>query len=335
VTLYQYRGIDTLKVNLMLVIVVMVALAAASIVYVYRFRGVARYESLTEYFRKGWPIFSPLNCALYMTTLPRGSKAALDPADFPELDLLRQNWQTIRDEGMELLRQNYFDATKRPGTAGYYDVGFRSFFKYGWSRFYIKWYGYTHHSARRLCPRTVAILHKVPAVHGAMFAYLPKGAQLTRHADPIAVSLRYHLGLATPNSDACFINVDGHNLSWRDGEVLMFDETYLHYVRNDTDSGRLILMCDVKRPLNPLGAVFNFFYQGIARASVVPNTPEDRRGLVNRIFRGLAPLLARTKALKSTNRPLYRVIKWSVNILLLVLLLGLGVGVVQVLGRLV
>ena len=125
VTLYQYRGIDTLKVNLMLVLVVMVALVAASIVYVYRFRGEARYESLTEYFRKGWPIFSPLNCALYMTTLPRGSKAALDPADFPELDLLRQNWQTIRDEGMELLRQNYFDATKRPGTAGYYDVGSR------------------------------------------------------------------------------------------------------------------------------------------------------------------------------------------------------------------
>ncbi|PSH65689.1 hypothetical protein CU102_19545 [Phyllobacterium brassicacearum] len=54
-------------------------------------------------------------------------------------------------------------------------------------------------------------------------------------------------------------------------------------------------LCVVKRPLNPLGAVFNFFYQGIARASVVPNTPEDRRGLANRIFRGLAPVLARTR----------------------------------------
>lgn len=314
---------------------VMVALVGASIVYVYRFRGEARYESLNEYFRKGWPIFTPLNCALYMTTLPRGSKAVLNPAEFPELDLLRQNWQTIRDEGMELLRQNYFDATKRPGTAGYYDVGFRTFFKYGWSRFYINWYGYTHHSAMRLCPRTVEILQRVPAVHGAMFAYLPKRAQLTRHADPVAISLRYHLGLTTPNSDACFINVDGRNQSWRDGEVLMFDETYLHYVRNDTDSDRLILMCDVKRPLNPLGLVLNFFYQGIARASVVPNTPEDHRGLANRVFSGLAPLLARSKALKSANRPLYLVIKWSVNTLLLLLLLGLAMGVVLLLGRLV
>jgi beta-hydroxylase len=314
------------------VLLVMVALVAASIVYVYRFRGEARYASLTEYFRKGWPIFSPFNCALYMTTQPRGSKAILDPAEFPELDLLRQNWQTIRDEGLELVRQNYFDATKRPGTAGYYDVGFRTFFKYGWSRFYINWYGYTHHSARRLCPKTVEVLQKVPSVQGAMFAYLPKGGQLTRHADPIAISLRYHLGLSTPNSDACFINVDGRTQSWRDGEVVMFDETYLHFVRNDTDSDRLILMCDVKRPLNPLGAVFNFFYQGVTRASVVPNTPEDRRGLANKVFAGLAPILARSKALKSTNRPLYLVIKWSVNVLLSLLLLAVPVGLVQLLN---
>lgn len=319
----------------MLILVVMVALVAASIVYVYRFRGRARYESLSEYIRKGWPIFSPLNCALYMTTQQRGSKAVLDPADFPDLAVLRQNWHTIRHEGLELLRQNYFDSTKRPGTAGTYDVGFRTFFKYGWSRFYIKWYGYEHHSARRLCPTTVKILRSVPSVHGAMFAYLPKGAQLTRHADPIAMSLRYHLGLATPNSDACFINVDGRNLSWRDGEVIMFDETYLHFVRNDTESDRLILMCDVKRPLNPLGEVFNFFYEGLTRATVVPNTPEDRRGLANRIFAGLAPLLTGTKALKSTNRPLYLVIKWSVNTSLLLLVLGLIAGVAQLLSQLV
>lgn len=313
----------------------MIALVAASIVYIYRFRGEARYESLGEYFRKGWPIFSPFNCMLYMTTLPRASKAVLNPAEFPELDLLRQNWQTLREEGLELVRQSYFDATKRPGTAGYYDVGFRTFFKYGWSRFYLNWYGYTHHSARRLCPRTVEILQKVPAVHGAMFAFLPGRSELTRHADPIAISLRYHLGLATPNSDACFINVDGHVQSWRDGEAIMFDETYLHYVRNDTDSDRLILMCDVKRPLNPLGALFNYFYEVVTRASVVPNTPEDHRGLANRVFAGLAPLLARSKALKSTNRPLYLVVKWSVNILLVLLPLGLAAGVVQLLGRLV
>lgn len=316
-------------------LVVLVALVTASLVYVYRFRGEARYASLGEYFRKGWPIFTPFNCALYMTTKARGAKPVIDPADFPELDLLRENWETIRAEALELVRQDYFDATKRPGTAGSYDVGFRTFFKYGWGRFYLNWYGYSHHSARRLCPKTVEILKQVPSVHGAMFAYLPGGGQLTRHADPIAVSLRYHLGLATPNSDACFINVDGQHLSWRDGKAIMFDETYLHYVRNDTDADRLILMCDVKRPLNPLGAIFNFFYQGVTRASVVPNTLEDERGLANKIFSGVAPLLARTKSLKTTNRPLYLAIKWSVNVSLLVVLLGLAAGSAHLISQLV
>jgi beta-hydroxylase len=310
-------------------IVVLIALIASSVVYVYRFRGTARYASLGEYFRKGWPIFSPFNCVLYATTKPRGSKAVLNAADFPELDVVRQNWETIRDEGMELVRQDYFDATKSPGTAGYYDVGFRTFFKYGWSRFYVNRYGYTHHSARRLCPKTVEILKKVPSISGAMFAYMPPHSQLTRHADPIAVSLRYHLGLATPNSDACFINVDGNVKSWRDGEVIMFDETYLHFVRNDTDSSRLILMCDIARPLNPLGKLFNFFYGAVTRASVVPNTPEDDRGFANKVFAGLAPILARSKKLKETDRKKYLVLKWSVNfVLLLILMLPLA-GIVH------
>ncbi len=310
------------------VLIVLTLLAVASIVYVYRFRGEARYASLGEYFRKGWPIFTPLNCALYATTKSRGAHPVLDPAEFPELDLLKQNWQVIRDEGMALVKQNYFDSTKRPGTGGYYDVGFRTFFKYGWSRFYVNWYGYTHHSARRLCPRTVELLKQVPDINGAMFAYLPAGGKLTRHADPVAVSLRYHLGLATPNDDACYINVDGKKLSWRDGQVIMFDETYLHFVNNDTNADRLILMCDVKRPLNIFGVMFNFFYQGMTRGTVVPNTLEDNRGLANRIFAGVAPILARSKALKATNRPMYMVLKWSVNVSLLALLMGIFGGAI-------
>jgi len=57
----------------------------------------------------------------------------------------------------------------------------------------------------------------------------------------------------------------------------MFDETYLHFVRHDTKSDRLILMRDEERPLNALGNVFNFLYQGFTRAAVVQNTPDDRR----------------------------------------------------------
>jgi hypothetical protein len=50
----------------------------------------------------------------------------------------------------------YVDATKRPGIPGYYDVGFGTFLKSGWRRFYVKSYG-ARILRRAPVPRTVRI----------------------------------------------------------------------------------------------------------------------------------------------------------------------------------
>ncbi len=84
-----------------------------------------------------------------------------------------------------------------------------------------------------------------------MFAILPPGGNLVRHRDPFAGSLRYHLGLKVPqDAPSCRIFVDGQAYHWKDGEAVMFDETYIHHAENLTDETRLILFCDVERPLN-------------------------------------------------------------------------------------
>lgn len=303
------------------------AFVLGSLTYVYWFRGRVRYASFGEYIAKGWPIFSPFNCLLYLLTKPRARKPIINLDQFHELDEIQKNWETIKEEVTELHRLNYFDRTKDPQSEASYDLGFRTFFKYGWGKFYVKWYGYTHDSAKKLCPKTVAILEKIPSVNGAMFTVLPPDGQLTRHLDPVACSLRYHLGLDTPNSDDCFINIDGNRYSWRNGEALLFDETYLHYAQNNSPNHRLILMCDVERPMNFLGRFINFLYKGLMRITVVPNMEGDKRGLTNALFSGLAPVLKKTKALKQTNRPLYRLIKYSVNTTLILLTVGLLAGV--------
>lgn len=287
---------------------------AASIAYVYRFRGTARYDSFRQYARKSWPLFAPLNCLLYLLTSTRGRGAILDPSRFAELAEIRDNWPTIRAEADALYQRGYFARTVDAETDAYYDIGFRTFYKYGWSKFYIKWYGHIPASAQALCPATTRLLARIPSVRGGMFTLLPPRSQLTRHSDPIAVSLRYHLGLRTPNSAHCFINVDGRALPWFDGEVLMFDETYPHFVENNTDHYRLILMCDIARPTYGVGSVLRWAYEGLARLTVVPNLVGDKKGFANRVFAHLAPVLARSKALKATNRSLYRVVKWSVNV---------------------
>lgn len=295
----------------------------ASMGYVYLWRGQARWESLSEYLRKGWPIFTPLNCLLYMFTEKRAATAIPKMLDFPELQIIEDNWQMIRDEAVKLWEDGTFQKAHDPNSDAHYDLGFRTFYKYGWSKFYLTWYGYTHNSALRMLPNTVNLLNNVSCVNGAMLTVLPPGSKLTRHLDPVAVSLRYHLGLKTPNDDKCFINVDGQNLSWRDGKGFLFDETYLHYAQNNTDQVRVILMCDVKRPMHFIGNIFYFFYRALIRLTVVPNTEEDKRGFVNAIFSTLSPILRKTKVLKIENRPLYLLIKWTVNLTLFALLGGL------------
>lgn len=288
-----------------------------SLTYVYKYRGQERFENFSEYLRKGWPLFSPLNCLLYLFTEKRARKPIMDVSQFPELKELQSNWKTIQKEVIELYEKGYFDVTKKPSENSYYDIGFRTFYKYGWSKFYLKWYGYTHESAKKLCPKTVELLEKVPLINGAMFSILPVGSKLTRHLDPVACSLRYHLGLSTPNHDSCFINIDGQSYSWRDGEALLFDETYLHFANNNSDRYRLILMCDFERPMNFLGKCVNFIFKFLMSFTVVPNISGDKHGLVNRIFSSLSPFLQKTKTLKQTHRSLYVVLKYSVNISLI------------------
>lgn len=161
----------------------------------------------------------------------------------PSLQALDDNWELIRDEALKMAELQHIKAAERHD-----DIGFNSFFKYGWKRFYLKWYDANHPSAEMLCPKTVALLKSIPEVKAAMFAELPAGGKLNPHRDPFAGSLRYHLGLATPNDAGCSIVVDGQAYTWHDGESVMFDETYVHNAYNQTRENRIILFCDVERP---------------------------------------------------------------------------------------
>ena len=70
----------------------------ASVVYVYRWRGQVRYQSLSQYLRKSWPVFAPMNCLLYMATRRQARKPVVDADYLKNIAVLRDNWQSIRDE---------------------------------------------------------------------------------------------------------------------------------------------------------------------------------------------------------------------------------------------
>ena len=187
----------------------------------------------------------------------------------------------IREEALKLFDQGYIRAAEKNN-----DASFNSFFKEGWKRFYLKWYGDSLPSAKALCPKTVALVESIPSVNAAMFALLPPGSHLNPHRDPFAGSLRYHLGLVTPNSDACRIFIDGQCYSWRDGEDILFDETYIHSAENRTEVTRIILFCDVVRPLNngPMRAINRGMSNILGKATTAQNLGHEPIGAINKIF---------------------------------------------------
>lgn len=119
-----------------------------------------------------------------------------------------------------------------------------------------------------------------------MFTLLPGGSHLNPHRDPFGGSLRYHLGLSTPNSDNCRIYVDGQPYAWRDGEDVMFDETFVHWVKNETEQTRVILFCDIERPLRSrLLTRLNRWISGIlGRATAPQNVEGERVGSINQAY---------------------------------------------------
>lgn len=231
--------------------------------------------------------------------------------EIPELQILQQNWEVIRDEALQLAEMRRIKAADRHD-----DIGFNSFFKYGWKRFYLKWYDARHPSAEELCPQTVALLKRLPNVKAAMFAELPDGGRLNPHRDPFSGSLRYHLGLATPNDDRCYIDVDGERYSWRDGEGVLFDETYIHEAHNRSGANRIILFCDIERPLKWRWAeAFNrWFGRVVMSAASSPNDGGDQTGAINRLTHAHYVLDQKRKQFKAWNRTVYKIVKWALII---------------------
>jgi len=231
--------------------------------------------------------------------------------EIPELQILQQNWEVIRDEALQMAELRRIKAADRHD-----DIGFNSFFKYGWKRFYLKWYDARHPSAEELCPQTVALLKRLPNVKAAMFAELPDGGRLNPHRDPFSGSLRYHLGLATPNDDRCYIDVDGERYSWRDGEGVLFDETYIHEAHNRSGANRIILFCDIERPLKWRWAeAFNrWFGRVVMSAASSPNDGGDQTGAINRLTHAHWVLDQKRKQFKAWNRTVYKAVKWALII---------------------
>lgn len=297
-----------------MVALIIIGIFILSVIYAHS-RGRVKQKLSRQLFDHS-TFMAPIN--MFMTafsSLP-ARQPYFNPSAFPELQKITDNWQTIREEAVRL--QDHIKAAQ-----SHNDAGFNTFFKRGWKRFYLKWYGDAHPSARELCPRTSELLSQIPSIKAAMFAELPAGSHLGKHRDPYAGSIRYHLGLQTPNDDRCFIEVDGQQHSWRDGEAVLFDETYVHWAQNATDQTRIILFCDIERPMKWrwAQAVNHWVGAVLMSAAASPNDDGDRVGGINRIFKYINAVRDSGQRLKKRHRTLYYTLKRALIVLIFALII--------------
>lgn len=102
------------------------------------------------------------------------------------------------------------------------------------------------------CPETYRVVSaldlprittRAPAI---LFSRLRPGAHIPPHTGVLNTRLICHLPLVVP--EGCGFRVGGETREWKEGELLVFDDTVEHEAWNHGDSDRIILIFDIWRP---------------------------------------------------------------------------------------
>ena len=103
--------------------------------------------------------------------------------------------------------------------------------------------------------------------------------------------------------------------AWRDGQDILFDETFIHSVRNDTDEVRVILFCDVARPMRTRFAqiVNSFVCNHIVKISQAQNSPTEKVGILNRFSKYLFGLREISERLREKNKYASKALNYAVT----------------------
>jgi len=150
-----------------------------------------------------------------------------------------------------------------------------------WKTYFL--YAYGHQAERNCaqCPKTARLLASIPGLKTAMFSILAPKKHVPEHRGPYKGVLRYHLGLIIPEPNtSCRIRVADEVRSWQEGKSLIFDDSHLHEVWNDSDSWRVVLFVDFLRPLPfPLSLLNRVMVWRISRTAFITDAMERVRKL--------------------------------------------------------
>lgn len=121
-----------------------------------------------------------------------------------------------------------------------------------WNGYYFDRHGDPRRDNRLACPVTASALDVVPLCRirehapETLFSVFTPGTHLLPHRGVTNARLVAHLPLLVPPD--CALNVGGEEHRWREGRIVVFDDTFEHEAWNRSDQIRVVLIFDVWNP---------------------------------------------------------------------------------------
>lgn len=170
----------------------------------------------------------------------------LDAKTFPWVAELEAGWRDVRAELDKILQFRDHIPRFQDVSADQYRISpddqWRTFILYG--------FGYRSQLNCGLCPKTTALLERIPGLQTAFFSILAPGKHVPLHRGVTKSLVRCHLGLIVPQArEQCYMDVGGVRCVWQSGRAFVFDDRYPHEVYNNTTEERAVLLIDVERPM--------------------------------------------------------------------------------------
>lgn len=121
-----------------------------------------------------------------------------------------------------------------------------------WTGHYFYRHGERRDDHCAACPITSAALDRLPLCHvpahgpEVLFSLFTPGTHLLAHRGVTNTRLVGHLPLIIPSD--CALKVGGEEHVWREGQVVVFDDTYEHEAWNHSPDLRVVMIFDIWNP---------------------------------------------------------------------------------------
>ncbi len=183
---------------------------------------------------------------------------------YPELDILKDNYDIIISELNNILKKGYwsnYDDLHKKDIFRNNDINnvinqlTKSESKVKTSTKKPKWkvFGLIFNKNileinEKLCPKTIQLLKSIPCVINAGFSCLEPNKSTDIHSDDNKDFFRYQLPLIIPKGDTGF-KVNNQTIKYKINQPFIFDDCNEHQAWNYTNNIRVVLICDIERKI--------------------------------------------------------------------------------------